>query len=352
MLHKSLSLLAALVLAYAALRMSSLQSESVQLESLAPKDTIPNPHPLPAFFVSHGGPTFMYENDSFGNKGAWHAVKKLGSAIKTQYQPDYVVVVSAHWQLGGSNLIEIGVPAAQGAEVENELIYDFYNFPQHMYEEEFHTNNSAYVAEELRQLLSNDGFSARLTKRGLDHGVWVPLKVAFSDYNTLQPLQNGPKPPLDLPNAALIQVSLPGLDSDFDTQYKLGRALNRFRQNLIWDPIKQKYLKGLVICSGMTVHNLRDIQKAAASGEKATPYARKFHEVLRQRLAEPDRLQALKKLKTDDKTLLYQAHPTLEHFAPLVVAAGIASEKNEPLTELYSDENYSLGWGTYQVGKL
>lgn len=62
------------------------------------KKFIQNPTPFPTYFFSHGGPTFMYELDDFGNKGAWNAVKKIGNNIKKNWKPDYIVVVSAHWQ--------------------------------------------------------------------------------------------------------------------------------------------------------------------------------------------------------------------------------------------------------------
>ena len=46
------------------------------------KKFIQNPTPFPTYFFSHGGPTFMYELDDFGNKGAWNTVKKIGNNIK------------------------------------------------------------------------------------------------------------------------------------------------------------------------------------------------------------------------------------------------------------------------------
>ena len=66
--------------------------------------------PVPNILFSHGGPTFMYENDDFGNKGAWNTVKKIGTNIKKNWKPDYIIVVSAHWQSSGTNLIEINYP--------------------------------------------------------------------------------------------------------------------------------------------------------------------------------------------------------------------------------------------------
>ena len=49
------------------------------------KKFIQNPTPFPTYFFSHGGPTFMYELDDFGNKGAWNKLviilKRIGNQI-------------------------------------------------------------------------------------------------------------------------------------------------------------------------------------------------------------------------------------------------------------------------------
>lgn len=352
-----------LLLAYMLFRMST-QSIKSTITSAAPaaatlasaqknsvKPDVPNPNPFPSFFFSHGGPTFIYEEDGYGNKGAWKTIKKLGTKIKNEWKPDYIVVVSAHWQLSGSKLIEIGVPSSAKELAENELVYDFYGFPKHMYQEEFHTLNSRFVAEEIRQHLKKDGLHSELSKRGLDHGVWVPFKVAFSDYNTLHPLPEGTRPGLDLPETSLVQVSLTGNERDFDTHFKLGQSLSHFRDNLIWDPIKQKYLKGMVICSGMSVHNLRDLGRGMQAN-KPLPYTFAFNKLLKQTMVNsPELLDNLNKLKSEHAGLLHQAHPTLEHFVPIVVAGGLLKDHPEQkVKEIYNDEAFSLGWGIYQFG--
>ncbi|GEQ69726.1 hypothetical protein JCM33374_g3400 [Metschnikowia sp. JCM 33374] len=319
---------------------------------------IANPSPLPTLFVSHGGPTFLYENDDFGNKGAWRTVRNLGKTITDVWQPDYIVVVSAHWQSSGSNLIEVAVPPksnAFGADVgssskhqedwmENPLIYDFYGFPDYMYKEKFRTWNSRFISESITDHLESCGFHAKLTERGLDHGVWVPLKVAFP-----QPEDNT----MALPKTPLIQVSLTGLESDFATHARLGEVLAHFQNNKIWDPTQERHLQGMVVCSGMSVHNLRDLGVAMNSGKKALPYVSEFGRLVSQAVQNGSQtLSSLNKLKTDYATLLHKAHPTLEHFVPLVVAAGLNNaSNNRPVSELYNDEQLSLGWGTFQFGE-
>ncbi|KAI5960825.1 uncharacterized protein KGF55_004395 [Candida pseudojiufengensis] len=315
-------------------------------------------NPLPTFFFSHGGPTFMYENDSFGNKGAWKTIKKLGTKIKQQWKPDYIIVVSAHWQSSKPNLIEIATTSND--DKENELIYDFYGFPNYMYKEEFHTKNNKFIANEIKNKLIENGFNSTLTNRGIDHGVWVPFKVAFSDYTT----QTKPQPPttkdLDLPNTSIIQVSLTFNDKDFNSNFKLGEILNFFRTNEIYDTNEKRYLKGMVICSGMSVHNLRDLGVAMRQSSQVMPYVKPFNKLLKN-IVETEIVTDKEDSKEEDLKLkkfnelknlpiLKQAHPTLEHFLPIIVASGIASNSKTKINELYNDEFASLGWGIYQVG--
>ncbi|KAK6465914.1 Extradiol ring-cleavage dioxygenase, class III enzyme, subunit B [Scheffersomyces coipomensis] len=318
---------------------------------------IKNPNPFPTYFFSHGGPTFMYENDDFGNKGAYNMIKKLGTTIKTKWKPDYIIVVSAHWQASQSDLIEISVPEEKDQNI-NQLIYDFYGFPDYMYKEKFPTLNSKYVSEQIKNELIANGIKSKLTKRGgIDHGVWVPFKVAFSPYNlltkTFQKAEDFDEDALDLPDTAIIQVSLPADDHDFEASYKLGQVLSKFSDQLLYDSEKDKYLTGLIVTSGMSVHNLRDLGKSFNQPGQTMPYAKPFNQLLTKTLtnSSTDLLTALNHLKTDAKArqLLFSSHPTLEHFVPVVVASGVNDNK-QPIKELYNDEMLSLGWGVYQFG--
>ncbi|CDR39034.1 CYFA0S02e11122g1_1 [Cyberlindnera fabianii] len=290
----------------------------------------------PVFFLSHGGPTFMYPDDARGEPGAYRAVSKVGKYIRDTIKPQFVIVVSAHWE--GSNAIEIGIPESvkqlfEGGNetLENELIYDFYNFPDYMYQEKFHTRNSIELAEDIRNRLKGQGVNAKTTNRGLDHGVWVPFKVAFS---TSKP--EGSYWDIDVP---LIQVSLKKTE-DFDIHRRLGEVLSQYRE-----------LGGVVVCSGMSVHNLRELGKALSFDGEALPYVAPFNSLLTKILKKTgeERFNELESLKTEHNTLLRQAHPTIEHFMPIVVAAGAAND--EPARELYNSAKLSLGWGVYQFGE-
>lgn len=303
------------------------------------------PAPLPVLFLSHGGPTFIFRDDEYGNKAAWDATRALGRTIKNSWKPDYIVVVSAHWQLSGRNLVEVAVPPSQTEAflqkrepLENPLIYDFYGFPDKMYKQTFRTRTSPVVARAVAEQVEKAGFLAQQTERGIDHGVWVPFKVAFLDDSGSEWV---------LPDTPLVQVLLPGLGNDFDANYRLGQALGNLARLKVWDPHTQRNLRGLVICSGMSVHNLRDFRQAMGQKDGVMPYVAPFSRLLLQLVQQPDVLALLKELKTKHADLLYLAHPTLEHFAPLVVAAG---GNGSPGTELFNAHQLSLGWGIYQFG--
>lgn len=307
----------------------------------------------PVFALSHGGPTFMYGNAGFGgDKGAFECTRELGRHIKEVIKPKFIVYVSAHWQSKAKNQIEIAVPLVgkplvQGPPQENSLIYDFYGFPKYMYDEEFHSMNdisiARLVAADINSFFSKSQelVHASLAKRGIDHGVWVPLKVAFPD--DANNYWN-----IEIP---IVQVSLTADDTDFETHYKLGQALSKYRSQ-----------GGLVVVSGMSVHNLRDLG-SVSGGQKALPYVKKFNQVLADILINDEKKNKLSQIKDllanpSKRELLYSAHPTLEHFMPFVVGLGAGEgpsdedcEDKYHVKELYNNEQGSLGWGIYQFGK-
>jgi len=64
-------------------------------------------------------------------------------------------------------------------EEHASLIYDFYGFPSHYYKVKYPNRGSKKLAEQVIALLREKGLKASGTDRGLDHGIWVPFKVAF-----------------------------------------------------------------------------------------------------------------------------------------------------------------------------
>ncbi|KAH3660067.1 hypothetical protein OGAPHI_007272 [Ogataea philodendri] len=276
---------------------------------------------LPVYFISHGGPTFAIRGHSGSEVGAWDTVRKLGPEILS-LNPDYIICVSAHWRSSNKILVS-------SFDGENPLVYDFYNFPRELYETKFHTNGSKSIAANIVSLLQKHGIDAASESRGLDHGVWTPLRVAFGNPH-VQDTGN-----LDLA-VPLIQVSLPQSDKMVDS-YKLGEALASLRSQNV-----------AIICSGMSVHNLKELKQAMSQEIKVAPYVEPFNSWLTDSLTNHYGLEALQKAETDPELqkLYLKAHPTPEHFHPVVVAVGAAKDGKAEV--LHTAGSITLGWNIYR----
>ncbi|KAK9484063.1 Extradiol ring-cleavage dioxygenase, class III enzyme, subunit B [Lipomyces starkeyi] len=275
---------------------------------------VPAVNRTPVYFFSHGGPTFMYSDrdEDSGDLGAFKMLRKIGKEIVEKIRPKAVVVFSAHWQ-GSHDQVEVNM-----AEM-TDMIYDFYGFPSFMYNEKYPNVGSKTIAQRVLDQLQSSGIKAKGVSRGLDHGVWVPFMVGLQD--------------LKVP---IVQVSLFGTDNP-NQHFALGKALAPLRDENI-----------LIICSGMTVHNLRELGYYRGS---VAPYAKPFDDMLARALSSDVgrvREDAMANLiKTD---LAHKSHPTKEHLLPIYIAAGAAyNEKGE---RLYTNQTSSLAWGEYQFGSL
>lgn len=240
-------------------------------------------NPMPALFVSHGAPTFALEP---GLAGA-----QLGALGRALGKPRAVVIVSPHWMTRG---------VAVGAAERPETIHDFGGFPRALYQLQYPAPGDPDLAARTAELLRAAGLPATLDReRGLDHGAWVPLMHLF--------------PGADVP---VVQVSLP-MDADSDDAFELGRALA---------PLAAEGV--LVIGSGSLTHNLHEFRMGS---EEGAPYAREFSLWIRQAVQAGDRERLLNALAQAPHAA--RAHPTAEHFLPLLVALG-ASQPGAPATVL------------------
>lgn len=295
---------------------------------------------LPTYFISHGGPNIMYDTAN----PAYTALSSLGRQITNliKAQPagavKGVAVVSAHWA-GGRDYI--GVQAAgsetasggggdDGGEEKGGLIYDFYGFPKHYYEETFPYETSPELVDLVTNALTSDDgpgtpIRTKTTRRGLDHGVWASFKCLFN------PASN----PLPVP---LIQVSL-YQNEDPNAHYALGQRLGTLRDQGV-----------LIIASGMAVHNLRDMRMAFSTG-KTLPYADSFDTALTEAstkyVGDERRIAMAKLLERPDAR---QAHPHFDHLLPAHVAAGAAGEDAGKL--LWTLVEASFSWAQFVFGKV
>ncbi|KAJ3254881.1 hypothetical protein HK103_006777 [Boothiomyces macroporosus] len=199
-------------------------------------------------------------------------------------KPKAIIVVTAHWETKN--------PIISGAS-KHELYYDYYNFPPEAYQVKYDAPGSPEIAKKVFELLSNAGFHPEIdTKRGWDHGVFIPLKMVVPEANI-----------------PIVQVSV--LESqDAVELLNMGKALA---------PLLKEDVA--IIGSGFSFHHFgafRNSPEAAADGNKA------FETQLLQvaKLPPKERFDALSKWKEFKGA--EHCHPVnaTEHFSPLLVTAG------------------------------
>jgi 4,5-DOPA dioxygenase extradiol len=233
---------------------------------------------LPTLFLSHGSPLNAVERTA--SSDGWAA---LAHALP---RPRAVLVASAHW--------ETAVPMITG-NATPETIHDFGGFPEELYRIRYPAPGAPELAAEAVALLKKAGIAAGVNGcRGLDHGAWVPLRWMYPDAGV-----------------PVIQLSLqPGLGAA--RHVELGRAL----APLAGDGV-------LIVGSGHATHNLRDWM-ANPRRQEPLRYAQAFADWLHERLAQHDTaaLVRYRELAPDAA----RAHPSEEHYLPLLVAWGAAGD--------------------------
>lgn len=226
---------------------------------------------MPFLFLAHGAPPLFDDTEWLGELRRW---------ADAMPRPKSILVLSAHWETR---------PAAIGATEPRPLVYDFYGFPERYYQFQYPSPGAPELAARVRGLLDARGIAhVDRADRGLDHGVYCPLAGMY--------------PKADVP---VLQVSLPGLDPR--TVADFGRALA---------PLADEGV--LVIGSGFLTHNLR------ALGQPVTTWAKEFDAWAEEALAKRD-LDALVDFRARAPAASI-AHPTHEHYAPVLATVGAAVE--------------------------
>ena len=229
----------------------------------------------PVLFISHGAPTFALEPGLLGPQ-----LTALGAQLADIRA---VLVVSPHWQTRGVKVMATAQP---------ETVHDFGGFASALYDLHYPAAGHPALAAEVAQLLAEAGWPVAVDgQRGLDHGAWVPLRHLLPD--------------AQLP---VFQVSLPH-DLDTAGALRLGQALAPLRARGV-----------LVVGSGSMTHNLYEFRHAQAD---AADYAVEFTHWIRQAVNS----NAVDKLVDYRQRAPHalRAHPTEEHYLPLLVAMGARS---------------------------
>jgi 4,5-DOPA dioxygenase extradiol len=234
---------------------------------------------MPALFVGHGNPMNAIEDNVYSR--SWN---KLGQSLPT---PSAILCVSAHWMTRGTTLVNV--------KTRPETIHDFGGFPQKLFEQQYPAPGAPDFALATLDLL-RDSHAESSEEWGLDHGAWSVLIKMF--------------PKADIP---VYQLSL-DLTKSPQQHFELAKDLKALREKGV-----------LIIGSGNVVHNLM----ALAPGAKPYDWAEGFDSFVAEAVERRDFTSIANANGLGQLTRA--AHPTPEHFLPLLYTLGVA-DTDEKLT--------------------
>ncbi len=246
-------------------------------------DTLTRPAVQPSLFIPHGGGPCFFMPDP---RGTWTTMEAYlrGIAASLPEPPRAILVVSGHWE--GPAFAFTGSAAHPG------LIFDYYGFPPETYRLAWPAPGAPWLAERGAELLrAADLPTAIDPERGFDHGVFIPLKVAFPD--------------ADVP---VVQMSL---HASLDPAIHLaaGAALAPLREEGV-----------LVLGSGMSFHNLR-----AMGDPRVAEPSQQFDRWLAEAAGAAPGERAARLADWASAPWARLCHPREEHLLPLMVAAGASA---------------------------
>ena len=233
---------------------------------------------MPALYIGHGAPMLLDDH-------LWTSqLREVAGKIE---RPSAILIVSAHWE---SAPITLSSPVAN-----TPLVYDFSGFDRKFYEMTYNAPDASVLAAKVAALMPKTESIAQ-SNRGLDHGAWVPLRVMYPD--------------ADIP---VLQVSMP--TSDPGKLMEIGRRLQPLRDEGV-----------LIIGSGFMTHGLRYLRDWTPDAI-APAWSSDFDLWAADALARGD-VDTLASFKDLAPAVQY-AHPTVEHFTPLFITLGAATDTSQ-----------------------
>jgi len=244
---------------------------------------------LPVLFLGHGSPMNALPGNAYHQ--SWQALSAQFGVKRPR--PQLILCVSAHWLTNGWWLTAMARP---------KTIHDFGGFPQVLFDQQYPAPGwpaaASALAELIRQPHNQQALQLDERQWGLDHGAWGVLKPMF--------------PAADIP---VIQLSMDYRRPPAE-HLALGQQLKPLRERGV-----------LMVASGNIVHNLGTMQ-ADAGPDQTYDWAREFDDHITTALQAGD-LQALQDFQKLGKVARL-AHPSCEHFLPLLYAAGAAHTGEAP----------------------
>jgi 4,5-DOPA dioxygenase extradiol len=255
---------------------------------------------LPSLYLSHGGGPMPLQSPDWLNP--------LHDWARSLPKPKAILVVSAHWE---------SAPLSVSAVRPDELVYDFGGFDPLYYTVRYDTPDATDLAGEVAALMPDTDQAHQHTSRGLDHGAWVPLKIMY--------------PAADVP---VVQLSLP--TEDPDRLLALGERLRALREQGV-----------LVVGSGHMTHGLPFLTREMFTQNKVPGWSSDFDSWAAEALDRGD-VAELARFRTAAPGMPY-AHPTVEHFTPLFVTLGAATDPTAPVVTTLDGYGFGLSRRSFQA---
>ncbi|HZL09291.1 MAG TPA: 4,5-DOPA dioxygenase extradiol [Prolixibacteraceae bacterium] len=232
---------------------------------------------MPLLFVGHGSPANAIEDNVFNRKWA-----EIG---KQMPRPQAILCISAHWLTSGTFVTAMEKP---------RTIHDFSGFSDELFRQQYSVPGSPEMAEFVQQMQPKDLIRPNFDW-GLDHGTWSVLKPMF--------------PMADIP---VFQLSI-DYSKPPEFHFELARQLAKLREKGV-----------MVIGSGNIVHNLRLLQ----FNEQIPEWASDFDTKIANWIETNDAQSVVNFQKMG--SLAKMAHPSYDHFLPLIYALGFKSKDEFP----------------------
>jgi len=237
----------------------------------------------PTLFVNHGGgPLPLLGRQPELAKHMAETVQKW----LPEKKPSAIVVLSAHWETKPVSITSSPKPG---------MYYDYSGFPPETYSYQYPAPGHPQLAQRIKDLFDKQGIPSQLdSKRGFDHGVFVPLMLMYPDAN--------------------IPVVAVSMDASLSVERNMaiGSALEPLRDENI-----------LILGSGYTFHNMHAFFHPS---DQTMKQSRLFNDWLQETLAPSQTLSSIlpQLAMWEGAPGARVCHPREEHLLPLFMTAAAA----------------------------
>lgn len=207
-------------------------------------------------------------------------------------KPKAILVATAHWETKTTTVL---------AGEQHPLLFDYGGFPPETYRYKYPAAGSPELAKRVQTLLGDAGLPCNTdSKRGWDHGVFVPLMLLN-------------------PDASIPVVAMSLLDSqDATATMKVGQALQPLRDEGV-----------LIIGSGVSFHNLQVLFAQGSVKQKGIEASVSFDNWLREavtsdKLNDAERTDLMASWEKTPGARIAHPHNAAEHLMPLFLVYGAA----------------------------